>query len=346
MSTMQPILRSLPRLPAPNLWQSKFKGSRARGHLRVSVMTEDAADAAVKDMQISDHPQRSIIEIFPGPGQLTRSMVMAGAKKVITVESGETFQESLKALEQNSEGRIQHFAMNPLSDPFDEILLPEHTAIPGLKPQSWDKVHEDVMIVGSIPNSATGERVLHELLTASIQRMGVFRMGRVEMYMFCYKDAVQRLIAAPGMPPRNRVTLLAEAAAEITPLVRPGAAHFHLPYDYQLLRLVPHEKPKIETSVDVMDFCLRSLFTNKSHALNKVIKYERAHAIGSEFLGHPLLGPGAEILLGRLSFDHNIKVKHMTLDQLNEVALKFEQWPLRPTVLYDDMIMYESRRKR
>lgn len=59
-----------------------------------------------------------------------------------------------------------------------------------------------------------------------------------------------------------------------------------------------------------------------------------------------LLGPGAEILLGRLSFDHNIKVKHLTLEQLNEVALKFEQWPLRPTVLYDDMIMHESKRRK
>ncbi|KAF9185178.1 hypothetical protein BGZ50_003236 [Haplosporangium sp. Z 11] len=236
MASTQPILRSLPKLPAPNLWRTMFKGSRARGQFRVSVMTEEAADAAVKDMQIHDHPQRSIIEIFPGPGQLTRSMALAGAKKVITVDSGENFQDSLK-----------------------------------------------------------------------------------------------RLVAAPGMPSRNRVTLLAEAAAEITPLVRPGAAHFHLPYDYQLLRLVPHEKPKMDSSMEVMDFCLRSLFTNKSHPLNKVIK---------------LLGPGAEILLGRLSFDHNIKIKYMTLDQLNEVALKFEQWPLRPTVLYDDMIMQEHKRKR
>ncbi|KAF9191868.1 Dimethyladenosine transferase 1, mitochondrial [Haplosporangium sp. Z 767] len=331
MASTQPILRSLPKLPAPNLWRTMFKGSRARGQFRVSVMTEEAADAAVKDMQIHDHPQRSIIEIFPGPGQLTRSMALAGAKKVITVDSGENFQDSLKALEQSSEGRIQHFALNPLSDPFDEILLPENGVIPDLKPQPWNKVHEDVMLVGSIPNTTLGERVLHDLLTASIERMGIFRMGRVEMYMFCYKDAIKRLVAAPGMPSRNRVTLLAEAAAEITPLVRPGAAHFHLPYDYQLLRLVPHEKPKMDSSMEVMDFCLRSLFTNKSHPLNKVIK---------------LLGPGAEILLGRLSFDHNIKIKYMTLDQLNEVALKFEQWPLRPTVLYDDMIMQEHKRKR
>ncbi|KAG0212905.1 hypothetical protein BGX28_005367 [Mortierella sp. GBA30] len=331
MSAIRPILRSLPKLPASDLWPTVFKGSRARGNMRVNVMTETAADMAAKEMQIHSNPHRSIIEIFSGPGQLTRSMALAGANKIIAVENGESFQSSLEMLERSSEGRIQHVPMNPLTDNYDEILDPAKGAIPGLRPQTWDKVHSDLMLVGSIPNSVMGERILHDLLASSVERMGIFRMGRVEMYMFCYKDAIKRLVAAPGTPSRNRVTLLAEAAVEITPLMRPGITHFHLPYDYQLLRLVPHEKPKLESSMEVMDFCLRSLFTNKSHALNKVIK---------------LLGPGAEILLGRLSFDHSIKVKHMTLEQLNEVALKFEQWPLRPTALYDDMIMHESKRKR
>ncbi|KAG0307062.1 hypothetical protein BGZ98_001156 [Dissophora globulifera] len=141
----------------------------------------------------------------------------------------------------------------------------------------------------------------------------------------------QRITAKPGTSTRSRTTILAEAAAEITSLLRPGAQHFYLPYDHQLLHIVPFEKPKLETSLEVMDFCLRTLFTSKSHSLNKVIK---------------LLGPGADILLGRLSFDHNIKVKYMSLEQLNEVALKFDQWPLRPTVLHDDMFMQEDRRKR
>ncbi|KAF9108312.1 hypothetical protein BGX27_008403 [Mortierella sp. AM989] len=191
---------------------------------------------AAEKMGLANHPNRSVIELYPGPGQLTRSMVLAGAKKVITVDNGEAYQDSLK-----------------------------------------------------------------------------------------------RLTAEPGTPARCRTSLLAEVAGDITPLMRPGPNKFHLPFDYDLIRVVPHEKPRMDTSLEVLDFCLRSLFTNKSHSLNKVIK---------------LLGPGADILLGRLSFDHNIKIKHMTLDQFNEVALKFEQWPLRPAVLYDDMIMYESGRKR
>ncbi|KAG0364392.1 Dimethyladenosine transferase 2, mitochondrial [Gamsiella multidivaricata] len=309
MSIVRPVLQSLPKLPAAGLWPTLFKVSRARGQMRVSVMTEELA----------------------GPGQLTRSMALAGAKKVVTVENGEAYQKSLKSLIDESGGRIQNFALNPSSDPFEEIMDPTKAVFPDLEPQPWDKVHTDLVIVGSIPNSSLGEKVVQDLLIASIGRMGIFRMGRVEMYMFCFKDAVKRLKAEPGEPARNRVTILAEAAAEIMPISRPGSHHFHLPFDYELLHIVPHEKPKMETSTEIMDFCLRSLFTNKSHALNKVIK---------------LLGPGADILLGRLSFDHNIKIKHMTLEQLNEVALKFEQWPLRPTVLYDDMIMTETKRKR
>jgi len=61
---------------------------------------------------------------------------------------------------------------------------------------------------------------------------------------------------------------------------------------------------------------------------------------------HRLLGPGAEILLGRLSFDTDIKVKHLTWEQFNEIAAKFEQWPLRPVALYDDMLLHERRGKR
>ncbi|ORZ12562.1 S-adenosyl-L-methionine-dependent methyltransferase [Lobosporangium transversale] len=331
MAAVQPLLKSLPKLPAPYLWPTLFKGSRARGHARVSVMTEELAESAAKVMDISNHPNRSIIEIYPGPGQLTRSMALAGAKKVVTLDNGEMFQKSLKALEENSKGRIQHFALNPLGEPYDDLLASELNALPGLTPQPWDTIQSDIMLVGSIPNSALGEKAFIDLLKASMERMGIFRMGRVGMYMFCSKEAVKRFTSPAGTTARNRLTLLAEAAAEVSSIMVPGASHFHLPYEYELLRIVPHEKPKLETSLDIMEFCLKSLFTSKSMPLSKVIK---------------LLGPGAEILLGRLSFDHNIKVKYMTLEQVNEVASKFDQWPLRPTNLVDDLILHEKKDKR
>lgn len=80
--------------------------------------------------------------------------------------------------------------LNP-ADPYDEILDPSKNLLPGIEAQPWDKVHTGITLVGSIPNSTLGEKVLHELLLASMDRMGIFTLGRVEMYMFCYKDAVK-----------------------------------------------------------------------------------------------------------------------------------------------------------
>ncbi|KAF9921347.1 Dimethyladenosine transferase 1, mitochondrial [Linnemannia zychae] len=266
MLRSQPLFRSLPRLLSPDLWPTTYKLSRARGQVRVSVMTEDAAS----------------------PGQLTRSMYLAGAKKIVTVENNDLFQSSLQKLEEESGGVIKNFNSNPLADPFEEILGPKNNAIPDLEVQEWNDIQSNMMLVGTIPNSSNGEKCLYDLIIASISRMGIFHYGRVEMFMFVFKDAAKRILAAPGTPARGRVAVLAETAAKVTSIMRPGVAHFHL----------------------------------------------------------PLLGPGADILLGRLSFDHNIKVKHMTMEQFDEVAQKFNQWPLRPQVLYDDLILHESKRKR
>lgn len=52
------------------------------------------------------------------------------------------------------------------------------------------------------------------------------------------------------------------------------------------------------------------------------------------------LGPGADIILGRLSFSPDILIGEMTATQLDEVAVKFDQWPLRPRVLFEDASVF------
>jgi hypothetical protein len=52
------------------------------------------------------------------------------------------------------------------------------------------------------------------------------------------------------------------------------------------------------------------------------------------------LGPGADIILGRLSFNPDILIGEMTAAQLDEVAVKFDQWPLRPRVLFEDASVF------
>ena len=91
-------------------------------------------------------------------------------------------------------------------------------------------------------------------------------------------------------------------------MMRPGAANFHLPFDYQLLKIVPFQTPKIDSkrnhqeeqlkemssltdvfkyminilpcprtffllaSIEIFDFVLRNLFASKSSSIKKNIR--------------------------------------------------------------------------
>lgn len=52
------------------------------------------------------------------------------------------------------------------------------------------------------------------------------------------------------------------------------------------------------------------------------------------------LGPGADIILKRLSFNPDVLIGEMTAAQIDEVAIKFDQWPLRPRVLFEDASVF------
>lgn len=55
------------------------------------------------------------------------------------------------------------------------------------------------------------------------------------------------------------------------------------------------------------------------------------------------LGPGAEILLGRLTYNPDVFVRDLTIEQLDQIAIKFDQWPLKPKVLFEDADPFLSK---
>ena len=57
------------------------------------------------------------------------------------------------------------------------------------------------------------------------------------------------------------------------------------------------------------------------------------------------LGPGAEIITPRLSFNPDILVGELSVEQIDEVARKFDEWPLRPKVLFEDASIFDDRLK-
>lgn len=91
--------------------------------------------------------------------------------------------------------------------------------------------------------------------------------------------------------------------------------------------------------------CFKAFVRHAKAAINAYgqVSTSRDKALASSsslFLLRRTLGPGADIILGRLSFDPNILIGEMTAVQLDEVARKFDQWPLRPRVLFEDASVF------
>jgi hypothetical protein len=78
-----------------------------------------------------------------------------------------------------------------LADPFEDLLGPKLNAFSDLKMQEWNNIQSELMLVGTIPHSTLGEKCVHDLLMASIEKMGIFQYGRIEMFLFLYKDAAK-----------------------------------------------------------------------------------------------------------------------------------------------------------
>jgi len=50
---------------------------------------------------------KTVIEVGPGPGSLTRSLLKSDAKKIIVVEKDKRFKPALETLEDASSGRLK-----------------------------------------------------------------------------------------------------------------------------------------------------------------------------------------------------------------------------------------------
>ncbi len=95
-----------------DLWAKKALGQNFL--LNPAVTDHIAESARVKDL--------CVLEIGPGPGGLTRSLLRAGAKKVIAIEKDERCVKLLQSLVTASQGRLTVIEEDALSLQLSDIL--------------------------------------------------------------------------------------------------------------------------------------------------------------------------------------------------------------------------------
>lgn len=164
----------------------------------------------------------TVFEIGPGPGGLTRAILLEGAKKLIAVEYDERAILALQSLKDAAGGRL-------------DIV---HGDALGLHLPSLAKDGPFVIIANLPYNIAT------PLLTGWLEEIHTHPTRYNELILMFQKEVAQRIVAAPSTKAYGRLSILSQWLCETKLLFDVPASAFTPPpkVTSSIVRLVPRAK--------------------------------------------------------------------------------------------------------
>lgn len=163
--------------------------------------------------------QSTIFEIGPGPGGLTRALLMNGADKVITIEMDDRFLAPLSDIERASNGRLTTINADALRVDLAKIAL---ESTPG----------NTIKIAANLPYNV-GTKLLTNWLTAT----PLFWSQAVLMFQ---KEVAERICATPEDSAYGRLAILTQSVCSA-----------RMAFDLPARDFTP--PPKVDSAVIVLD---------------------------------------------------------------------------------------------
>jgi len=148
-----------------------------------------------------------VVEVGPGPGGLTRSLLRAGAAHVIAIEKDTRFLPALGELREAAGGRLTLHEGDALETDIAAISAP---GVPGLP----------IRIISNLPYNV-GTALLVDWLLAT-----PFWQAMTLMFQ---REVAERIVAAPGGAAYGRLAVLTALRADASLIMRVPAAAFTPP---------------------------------------------------------------------------------------------------------------------
>ncbi|KAL6072117.1 rRNA adenine N(6)-methyltransferase [Balamuthia mandrillaris] len=304
------------------------------------VSKKDLAQNFLLDLNITDRVVRSVpkvagstcIEVGPGPGGLTRSLLKAGARKVIAIEKDTRFRPALETLANVAQGRLElHFA-DALQVDEEELLRGEPKA------SSWED-ESPVQIVGNLPFNVATELLL-KWLRQIPSRKGPFahgdssspfpfcthlallpvltnffcEKGRAPMTLLFQTEVGERIFALPGTPEYGRLSVMTGVNCTARYAYRiPGSAFVPPPkVSGTLVTVIPREKPVAEVDIAALEHVCREVMGLRRKVLTNALRK---------------LGEGAaEAILGLSGLPAERRPQDLGLEEWCRLTEAYQRW--------------------
>ena len=210
---------------------------------------------------VPDIEKTTVVEVGPGPGGLTRALLMAGAKKVIAIEKDKTTEPVLSQIVDASNGKLEIIFGDALNVTLDEI---KEYAICSNLPYNVGTE----LLINWLHKIADGEKI--KSLTLMFQR-----------------EVAQRIVAKVGDKQYGRLGVLANLIADTKILFDvPNTAFVPRPkVQSSVVQIIPN-KNKIKSIKDItkLEKLTAKLFGQRRKMIRGIIKtdWERYGLSGTE----------------------------------------------------------------
>ena len=198
-----------------------------------------------------------VYEVGPGPGGLTRALLMHGARRVIAVERDERCLAALAEVEAHYPGRLEIIPGDALKTDFADLAS-----------------SEPARIVANLPYNIGTELLVRWLTVAA------WPPFYASMTLMFQREVAERIVAAPGSPAYGRLGVLAgwRTQARIAFDVSPQAFTPPPKVTSSVVHLVPRATP-LDADVTRLGKVTEAAFGQRRKMLRQSLK-----AVGGERL--------------------------------------------------------------
>ena len=194
--------------------------------------------------------QFDILEIGPGPGGLTRSLLHEGARKVVAIEKDNRCIEALEEIQATFPGRLKVLQGDALS-----TNASEHLADP-------------VRIIANLPYNI-GTELLVRWLTSK-----TWPSFWQSMTLMFQKEVANRIVASPGSKAYGRLSVMSQWRCDTKIAFNVPATAFTPPpkVESTLVHFESLKEPKFPAEVEVLEFVVSKAFNQRIKMLRGALK--------------------------------------------------------------------------
>lgn len=245
----------LPPLPSTREIIKLYKLNAKKNLAQNFLLDENLTNKIVK--KAGDLSACDVLEVGPGPGGITRSILRKHPKRLIVVEKDIRFKPTLDMLAE------AYTAVNgKMEILFDDILkINLQSVFSDIEKTEWEDRAPKIHLIGNLPFNVSTHLIIRWLQAIS-EKTGPWSFGRTRMTLTFQKEVAERLTAPPYGDQRCRLSVMAQAWTK--PLLRfviPGKAFVPEPkVDVGVVTFLPLKEPFTKHEFKLFEKVTRQTF--------------------------------------------------------------------------------------